>query len=148
MACLAIIVELANLTSRQASEFEVVQPIPGLSEIKLGARLPIPTLPTTITNVPVGLAGSHQYQNANLAVALAKRFLEVQAAQIFDEGLPEPFVRGLEATKWPGRCQTVVDPKSKHTTWFLDGAHTLESLDCCMQWYVSPDIALRSPENL
>ena len=122
---------------------------PGLSEIKLGAHLSIPTLPTTIAyHLPLGLAGSHQYQNADLAVALAKRFLEVQTAQVFDEGLPEPFVRGLEATKWPGRCQTVIDPTSENTTWFLDGAHTLESLDCCMQWYVSPDIALRSPENL
>ncbi|KAM5532276.1 hypothetical protein V8D89_014034 [Ganoderma adspersum] len=113
----------------KASEFEVLSPIPGLSNIKLG------------------LAGSHQYQNANLAVALAKRFLAAQTTQALNEALPETFVRGLKATKWPGRCQTVVDPTHEKTTWFLDGAHTLESLDCCVQWYVSPNIALRSPES-
>ena len=70
-------------------------------------------------------------------------FLAAQTARDFDEGLPETFVQGLKATKWPGRCQTVADPKHDKTTWFLDGAHTLESLDCCVQWYVNPDIALR-----
>ena len=94
------------------------------------------------------MAGSHQYQNANLAVALTKRFLAAQIGHTLDESLPESFVQGLKATKWPGRCQTVVDPKHEKTTWFLDGAHTLESLDCCVQWYVSPNIALRSPESL
>ncbi|TBU49597.1 FolC bifunctional protein [Dichomitus squalens] len=124
----AVLKEQADIV--KVSEFEIVQRPPGLPDVKLG------------------LSGSHQYQNAKLAVALAKRFLSAQALQDFDEGLPEPFVRGLEATKWPGRCQTVVDPKSEKTTWFLDGAHTLESLDCCMRWYVSPDIALRDPEHL
>ena len=96
----------------------------------------------------IGLAGSHQYQNANLAVALTKRFLATQTARVFDASLPETFVRGLNATKWPGRCQTVADPSYEKTMWFLDGAHTLESLDCCVQWYVSPEITLRSPESL
>ena len=94
----------------------------------------------------LGLAGVHQYQNANLAVHLAKKFLSVQASETFTEDLPAAFVDGLQATKWPGRCQTVIDPSHARTTWFLDGAHTLESLDCCMQWYASPDIALRSSE--
>ncbi|KAI0352891.1 FolC bifunctional protein [Trametes cingulata] len=113
----------------KASEFVVVPPVPGLSEIKLG------------------LAGSHQYQNATLAVHLAKKFLTLHTPETFQEDLPASFVEGLKATKWPGRCQTVVDPAHARTTWFLDGAHTLESLQCCMQWYVSPDAALRSPED-
>ncbi|RDX55690.1 FolC bifunctional protein [Lentinus brumalis] len=113
----------------KASEFVVVEETPGLSEVKLG------------------LAGSHQYQNANLAVHLAKKFLSAQTSEPITEALPTAFVQGLKATKWPGRCQTVVDPGHQKTTWFLDGAHTLESLDCCMQWFASPDVALRSPET-
>ncbi|KZT12772.1 FolC bifunctional protein [Laetiporus sulphureus 93-53] len=112
---------------RKASEFIVAQPTPGLSEVKLG------------------LAGSHQYQNANLAVHLAKKFLQAKGVVESENGLPESFVEGLQRTKWPGRCQTVPDPKHSTLTWFLDGAHTKESLECCMQWFVSPDVALRHP---
>ncbi|KAI0750871.1 FolC bifunctional protein [Daedaleopsis nitida] len=114
----------------KASKFVVIPETPGLSEVKLG------------------LAGNHQYQNANLAVHLAKDFLSIQTSEHITEDLPATFVEGLKKTKWPGRCQTVVDPSHEKTTWFLDGAHTLESLDCCMQWYASPDVALRSPEKV
>ena len=132
----------------KVSEFEVVSPTPGLSNIRLGTHITSSFHINQVVDHPAGLAGSHQYQNANLAVALTKRFLIAQTVQVLDEGLPETFARGLETTKWPGRCQTVVDPCHEETTWFLDGAHTLESLDCCVQWYVSPEIALRSPESL
>ncbi|OJT10173.1 Folylpolyglutamate synthase [Trametes pubescens] len=110
----------------KASEFVVIPPVAGLSELKLG------------------LAGKHQYQNATLAVHLAKKFIAVQTSESVDVDLPPSFVEGLKSTKWPGRCQTVSDPAHAGTTWFLDGAHTLESLQCCMQWYVSPDAALRT----
>ncbi|KAI0638249.1 FolC bifunctional protein [Trametes polyzona] len=109
----------------KASEFVVVPPVSGLSEVKLG------------------LAGSHQYQNATLAVHLAKKFLALQANEQFESELPPAFVDGLKSARWPGRCQTVPDPAHAGTTWFLDGAHTLESLQCCMQWFISPDVALR-----
>ena len=31
---------------------------------------------------------------------------------------------------------------TRETTWFLDGAHTIESLDCCIRWFVSPGVGL------
>ncbi|KAG6336682.1 hypothetical protein ID866_2389 [Astraeus odoratus] len=49
---------------------------------------------------------------------------------------------GLENTKWPGRCQTVLDPDHQHTTWYFDGAHTTESLSCCTHWFVQPGVGL------
>ena len=90
-----------------------------------------------------GLAGSHQYQNAALAVELSRVFLRSQANLTFDEALPEPFKQGLIETRWPGRCQTVQDPAYPQTTWFLDGAHTHESLECSIKWFVAPDTGLR-----
>lgn len=39
-----------------------------------------------------GLAGSHQYQNANLAVHLAKKFLQAKGVMDPETGLPESFV--------------------------------------------------------
>ncbi|KAJ8521967.1 hypothetical protein ONZ45_g1374 [Pleurotus djamor] len=61
-----------------------------------------------------------------------------------DDTLTPEFVEGLEKARWPGRCQAVPDPKHLGTTWFIDGAHTVESLDCCVQWFVSPGVALGS----
>ncbi|KAJ7178996.1 Mur ligase [Mycena filopes] len=109
----------------KSSEFNVVSAIPRLSELKLG------------------LAGVHQIQNATLAVHLVRSFLQSRGP-ISDEVLPNDFVRGLENARWPGRCQTVQDPAFSSTTWYLDGAHTLESLECCIQWFVSPGVGLRA----
>lgn len=54
--------------------------------------------------------------------------------------LPAEFVAGLEQTRWPGRCQVELDPTTPATsahplTWYLDGAHTVESLKCCGEWF-------------
>ncbi|OCH87911.1 FolC bifunctional protein [Obba rivulosa] len=111
--------------ARKASEFIVIPPTPGLSETRLG------------------LAGEHQVQNADLAVHLARVFLRQTTSLNVEASLPEPFVQGLAQAKWPGRCQTVPDARDPLLTWFLDGAHTIESLECCMRWFVSPNVALR-----
>ncbi|KAJ7682649.1 FolC bifunctional protein [Mycena polygramma] len=100
----------------KASEFKVVAAIPGLSQVKLG------------------LAGTHQIQNATLAVHLARSFLQSRSPTSTEEVLTDDCVRGLENARWPGR----------DTTWYLDGAHTLESLECCVQWFVNPDVGLRA----
>ena len=77
---------------------------------------------------------------------MAKSFLQLRTGSLFEESdLPESFKRGLATTKWPGRCQTIVDPIRTGVTWYLDGAHTVESLECCMQWFVSPGVGLALP---
>lgn len=98
-----------------------------------------------------GLAGKHQISNANLAVNLAASFLaakdEVPAPDLAT-GLPQTYVDGLKGARWPGRCQRVADPKHPALTWFLDGAHTKESLECCMEWYVRPEQAFVAPASV
>jgi len=49
--------------------------------------------------------------------------------------LSESFKTGITNTRWPGRCQTIVDPVRKGVVWFLDGAHTVDSLDMCGKWW-------------
>ncbi|KAF7332025.1 Folylpolyglutamate synthase [Mycena kentingensis (nom. inval.)] len=112
----------------KASDFVVAPPVAQLDTIKLG------------------LAGKHQVQNATIAVRLAERFLQAQTglSSASETALPAEFIRGLENARWPGRCQTVEDPTQTSITWYLDGAHTLESLECCIQWFVSPGVGLRS----
>ena len=74
---------------------------------------------------------------------LAKSFLELRTRLLLDDSdLPKSFRHGLATTKWPGRCQKIVDPTRTGVTWYLDGAHTVESLECCMQWFVSPGVGL------
>ncbi|KAJ6539491.1 FolC bifunctional protein [Mycena capillaripes] len=109
----------------KASEFNVVSTIPELSEVKLG------------------LAGVHQIQNATLAIHLARSFLQGRGSVSSEKLLTDDFIRGLENARWPGRCQTVSDPVFTNTTWYLDGAHTFESLECCMQWFVNPGVGLQ-----
>lgn len=94
----------------------------------------------------LGIAGSHQYQNANLAVHLAQEFLHKKAPLISQTTLSTAIEVGLRGAKWPGRCQTVLDPRYTSVTWYLDGAHTVDSLDCCIQWFVSPGVALKDAE--
>lgn len=49
--------------------------------------------------------------------------------------LSENFKTGVTNARWPGRCQTIVDPVRKGVVWFLDGAHTVDSLDMCGKWW-------------
>ncbi|KAK7060501.1 Folylpolyglutamate synthetase [Paramarasmius palmivorus] len=130
----------------KASEFVVTPLVPELAEIKLGRYHSVFRHFSILRAyyAVAGLAGKHQVQNATLAVHLAKYFLHAQASLNDTESLPETFKAGLEKTKWPGRCQTVVDPLHNRTSWYLDGAHTVESLECCIQWFVSPGVALSS----
>ncbi|KAJ3842122.1 Mur ligase [Lentinula raphanica] len=97
-----------------------------------------------INNVKIGLAGAHQVGNAILAVQLAKKFLLHLSPESVTELFPQSFVDGLQNTRWPGRCQTVADPKTTTLTWYLDGAHTVESLKCCIQWFSQPGVGLPS----
>ncbi|KAI4525414.1 Mur ligase [Schizophyllum commune] len=115
-------------------------------ELKASSFTVVPLLPA-LSKVKLGLAGTHQLQNANLAAHLAHEFLAAKGVVPREsEILSPPVVRGLQKARWPGRCQTVRDPKHP-VTWYLDGAHTVESLECCMQWYTSPGVGLTaSPE--
>lgn len=98
---------------------------------EVGARYEVvPMIPEV--GLELGLRGKHQWINASLAVCLAKSFLSTKG-HVFSKGeiLPKSFVEPLKRTRWPGRCQKVVQGK---TTWLLDGAHTTESLRSCGEW--------------
>jgi len=99
-----------------------------------------------IRNVDVGVPGAHQKENAALAVHLAKTFVSIKEPVLWADNvgnLPQAVIAGLSRAKWPGRCQKVHDPSHPTLTWFLDGAHTEESLQCCMEWFASPEASLK-----
>ncbi|KAJ3989629.1 FolC bifunctional protein [Lentinula detonsa] len=126
--------------------FSVEQPEEGMQvlterakELKASEFIITSKLPQ-IDNIKLGLAGAHQVGNALLAVHLAKTFLLDLDPESVKDSFPQSFVDGLQSTRWPGRCQTVVDPQHSKLTWYLDGAHTIESLECCIQWFSQPGV--------
>ncbi|MCO5589366.1 hypothetical protein L7F22_043333 [Adiantum nelumboides] len=49
--------------------------------------------------------------------------------------LPEPYIRGLISAQLVGRAQQIDDPVVKGLSFFLDGAHSPESMEVCGRWF-------------
>ena len=85
--------------------------------------------------IRLGLAGKHQELNAALAIELMRTWTRrtspvwgADALRCLDAGtLPETWATGLAETEWFGRAQVVPDDV-EDLSWYLDGAHTEESM--------------------
>lgn len=89
-------------------------------------------------NIKLGLAGEFQLKNAAVAVKIAQTHLKQLGVnvEITDKSLPEEFVTGLESARWDGRCQVIRNFKGyDRITWYVDGAHTIESIDGASNWF-------------
>ncbi|ESZ92434.1 tetrahydrofolylpolyglutamate synthase [Sclerotinia borealis F-4128] len=89
-----------------------------------------PELPDLYTKVEA------QRQNASLAVALTNKFLDLKAPTVlkptrYDEILACT-AEALRLTHIPGRLQLI---QNGDQCWYLDGAHTPESLQVTAQWF-------------
>jgi folylpolyglutamate synthase len=75
-----------------------------------------------------------QRTNASLAIKLAETVLKKvdPEFEVKTRKLPRTFVDGLEQVVWRGRCETKVEGD---ITWFLDGAHTVDSLKVAAKWF-------------
>ncbi|XP_061656799.1 folylpolyglutamate synthase, mitochondrial [Syngnathoides biaculeatus] len=96
----------------------------------------------------LGLAGRHQRSNASLALQLCHTWLQRRclpdekflSTSVETSSIPEatPFTpspimkKGLADTEWPGRNQMI---KHGAVTYFLDGAHTVRSMQACVSWF-------------
>ncbi|KAJ4392445.1 hypothetical protein N0V85_007046 [Neurospora sp. IMI 360204] len=88
------------------------------------------------------LEGPFQKFNMALAVAAAREHL-VRMGQKFEgafgeeawklDDIPAEFEKGLKEASLKGRCESFKD--SKGTAWFVDGAHTEDSLAGVGQWF-------------
>ncbi|CAI9103046.1 OLC1v1001475C1 [Oldenlandia corymbosa var. corymbosa] len=109
-----------------------------------------------INGIKLSLAGDHQYTNAALAVSLCKSWLQTTGnlEKLFQQdnqidGLPEPFLKGLSTARLSGRAQVVYDCSSSSNLsmtngetsgdliFYLDGAHSPESMEACGRWFSS-----------
>jgi len=104
-----------------------------------------------LQTVELGLAGEHQKLNAALAVKLcrvwAQREPSAPEAMKRAEGaiaeykvLPALYLQGLKKCRWPGRAQVLPDVgeggSGGRLTFYLDGAHTDDSVQSCATWFV------------
>lgn len=99
----------------------------------------------------LGLDGAFQAQNASLAIAVVAAWLRQRGAKgipapLSADPLPEDFKRGLQQTRWGGRCETRADPVlgEARLMWYLDGGHTVESVALAGEWFGDRMRGLRS----
>lgn len=103
-----------------------------------------------INDIDLGLKGEFQKTNASLAIATAAAHLQrlgytgVPDPLDTFSALPEEFIVGLKSARLGGRCDKRPDQVSKGLTWYIDGGHTLESIDVAAQWFASSNIQVRS----
>ncbi|KAI9269255.1 Mur ligase [Phascolomyces articulosus] len=94
-----------------------------------------------LKGVKVGLAGIHQQYNALTAIELCRTWLNRCRDIQLDKDVPEEFKDGLAKVVWPGRGQkldirdTRYNDKAHSVMYYLDGAHTAESLRACADWF-------------
>lgn len=109
-----------------------------------------------LKGLELSLSGDHQLVNAGLAVSLSKCWLQrtgnwEKISHNDSEGadLPDAFVRGLSTARLSGRAQIVYDISSLSNSsglfenssgeliFYLDGAHSAESMEACAKWFSS-----------
>ncbi|CAH0382351.1 unnamed protein product [Bemisia tabaci] len=103
-------------------------------------------------DIHLGIPGSVQSLNASLAVQLSKAWLNRNSNEyksrlekgVLDLSINETIASGLRNCQWPGRNQTVIQNNIRY---YLDGAHTPESVALCVEWYLN-SIKLDSNNNI
>ena len=102
-----------------------------------GSPLTIVEEKNHIASVKLGLNGDFQRTNAALAIELSRAHLAALGQDVSPyPTIPAPFVRGLKTVHLPGRCD-VRDDRKGAVKWYIDSAHTTESLALAAEWFAS-----------
>ncbi|XP_010452508.1 PREDICTED: folylpolyglutamate synthase [Camelina sativa] len=131
------------------------------SELDVNLEVEQPLTARLLSGQKLGLDGEHQYLNAGLAVSLASTWLQqigkLEVPSRTQMGiLPEQFIKGLATASLQGRAQVVPDQFTESRTsgdlvFYLDGAHSPESMEACAKWFsfaVKGDNQSESSEHL
>ncbi|KAM6169611.1 folylpolyglutamate synthase, mitochondrial isoform 2-T2 [Rhynchocyon petersi] len=148
-----------GIFKRGVPAFTVIQPSGPLAVLRERAQQiscplylcpPLEVLEEGGPPLTLGLEGEHQRSNAALALQLAQCWLQQQnhpgtgelkasrlnllkalpLAPVFQ---PTSHMRhGLQDTEWLGRNQVL---RRGPLTWYLDGAHTVSSMQACVRWF-------------
>ncbi|KAJ4883398.1 Folylpolyglutamate synthase [Raphanus sativus] len=115
------------------------------SELDVSLEVVQPLTARQLNGQKLGLDGEHQYFNARLAVSLASTWLQqigkIEVPSMTQMSiLPEKFIKGLATASLQGRAQVVPDQFIESRTsgdlvFYLDGAHSPESMEVCAKWF-------------
>ncbi|XP_055715486.1 folylpolyglutamate synthase, mitochondrial isoform X2 [Phlebotomus papatasi] len=149
----------AGIIKPQSHVFTVTQP-PGCLEViekraqeKNATFTVVPDFSTySWTQFPRRNVETHvQRLNASLAIQLSHDWLQrhrltrlPRKVNLIKE-MPEEISMGIEGTKWPGRCQVIPFHRRRI---FLDGAHTVESIEVCADWFADNTTKSNNPKCL
>ncbi|KFZ22961.1 hypothetical protein V502_02562 [Pseudogymnoascus sp. VKM F-4520 (FW-2644)] len=98
------------------------------------ARVEIVHVDPRLKDVRITPDAKFQKQNASLAISLTETVMKRLEPdfKLPPDTLPKEFVDGLEQVVLRGRCETKVESNIR---WFIDGAHTADSLKVSAQWF-------------
>ncbi|KAH6779654.1 DHFS-FPGS-like protein C [Perilla frutescens var. hirtella] len=126
-------------------------------DLKVPLKVVAPLDRRNLKGTELSLSGDHQLTNAGLAVALCKGWLQSTGnwEKLFqhsdqEDNLPDAFLRGLQTARLSGRAEIVYDSvlepserageignSSGDLIFYLDGAHSPESMEACAKWFSS-----------
>lgn len=112
--------------------------------------------------IRLGIKGEVQKMNASLALQICHQFLRSREADLPERftgltlrngepreadgfRLDDEYLEAIEECKWRGRYE-VIRLKNK-STFYLDGAHTVESLTHCISWFRSECLDAQINDN-
>ncbi|KAK4436589.1 Folylpolyglutamate synthase [Sesamum alatum] len=144
--------EKAGIFKRGVPAFTVPQPEEAMSvlerkasELDVNLEIAAPLDPSLMSGLHLGLEGEHQYMNAGLALALCSTWLQRTGHVGINylnqtTSLPDEFMKGLATASLQGRAQIVPDQFMESENpgdlvFYLDGAHSPESMDVCANWF-------------
>ncbi|ODV90437.1 hypothetical protein CANCADRAFT_2165 [Tortispora caseinolytica NRRL Y-17796] len=110
---------------------------------EIGSPLHVCPVNTSISEADLGIQGPAQIENASLAIEVCRAHLsKITHKQI--ESVPYEFRKGIASARWRGRCETL---HKNGVTYYIDGAHTKESLEGACEWF-KRQINSQSPKVL
>ncbi|XP_028214581.1 folylpolyglutamate synthase-like isoform X1 [Glycine soja] len=145
--------EKAGIFKHRIPAFTVPQPDEAMhvlrekaSQLNVPLQVVTPLDAKLLNGSRLALGGEHQYINAGLAIALCSTWLKMNGhledsyLKHIQHTLPEKFIKGLTTASLQGRAQIVPDQFindeiPNELVFFLDGAHSPESMEACARWF-------------
>lgn len=106
-----------------------------------GTEIHVVSQHAALDGIKLALEGEFQKINASLAIAVSAQHLQrlgysgIPNPTDHTSRLPQEFITGLESARLGGRCDMRMDTKVRGLTWFIDGGHTLESIEVAGRWF-------------
>ncbi|XP_055326265.1 folylpolyglutamate synthase, mitochondrial-like [Sitodiplosis mosellana] len=90
--------------------------------------------PTKLRNASLAIELSYDWIRKNPQKVKRKSIYNKLNSSVDGLHLPIEITNALANCYWPGRCQTL---HQRNMTLYIDGAHTIDSLHLCIDWFIN-----------